>query len=208
MFEFPKDPVSAQEFFEKVVPEAFAQVPLPEGAEEHAVKLGIRLEGEGGGEWLFALVGQQLRVTSGSRAEAAFSLVQSVADWRGALWEGRGGAIGKQAGNLFRPGAIPADRAPKPELLKPLEAFDGLVHLLVTGGSGGDWCLGLKLGPGEIPAEPSTTVSITSADAEAMEKGELDPIQAFMSGQIRVSGDIALVMQFQLILMQAAAGTD
>lgn len=208
MFEFPRDPVSAQDFFEKIIPEAFEQIALPEGAQEHAVKLGVRLEGEGGGEWLFALVDDRLQVTPGSRADAAFSLVQSVADWRDALWGERGGAIGKQAGNLFRPGSLPVASAPKPELLKPLEALDGLVQLAVTGGEGGDWHLGLKLGPGEIPAEPNTTVSIAAADAAAMEKGELDPMQAFMTGQIQVAGDIALVMQLQLVLMQAAAGGD
>lgn len=205
MSEFPSQPVSAREFFEEVIPAAFAQAELPEGARENAVKLGIQLDGEGGGEWLFALVGEELQVQPGSRTEAAFSLVQSVEDWRGALWEGRGGAIGRQASNLFRPGAIAADRAPRPEMLAPLQELDGLVRLVVAGGERGDWSLGLKLGPGEIPAEANTTVAVSEEDAEAMESGELDPMQAFMTGRIQVTGDMGLVMQLQLILMQAAA---
>ena len=205
MVAFPTEPVSAREFFEEVLPEDFAAMELPEGAQENAVKLGVQLDGEGGGEWLFSLIDEQLQVEPGSRADAAFSLVQSVEDWRGALWERRGGAIGRQAGNLFRPGAISSDAAPKPELLAPLQQLDGLIRLVVEGGEGGDWSLGLKLGPGEIPSEASATVSVSADDAAAMESGELDPMQAFMTGRIQVSGDMALVMQFQLILMQAAS---
>lgn len=205
MVEFPSEPVSAREFFEALIPAAFAEVELPDGAQENAVKLGVQLDGEGGGEWLFSLVEERLQVEPGSRADAAFSLVQSVDDWRGALWEGRGGAIGRQASNLFRPGAISGDGAPKPELLGPLQELDGLIRLVVEGGEGGDWSLGLKLGPGEVPSEASATVSVSADDAAAMESGELDPMQAFMTGRIQVSGDMALVMQFQLILMQAAS---
>jgi len=205
MVEFPSEPVSAREFFEEVIPAAFAEVELPEGAQENAVKLGVQLDGEGGGEWLFSLVDERLQVERGSRSDAAFSLVQSVEDWRGALWERRGGAIGRQASNLFRPGAVSVDGAPKPELLVPLQELDGLIRLVVEGGEGGDWSLGLKLGPGEIPSEASATVSVSADDAVAMESGDLDPMQAFMTGRIQVSGDMALVMQFQLILMQAAS---
>ena len=205
MAEFPTEPVSPREFFEEVIPAAFAEAELPDGAQENAVKLGIRLEGEGGGEWLFSLVDERLQVEPGSRADAAFSLVQSVDDWRGALWGQRGVAIGRQAGNLFRPGAIGSDAAPKPEMLAPLQQLDGLIRLVVEGGEGGDWSLGLKLGPGEIPSEASATVSVSADDAAAMESGELDPMQAFMTGRIQVSGDMALVMQFQLVLMQVAS---
>ena len=38
-----------------------------------------------------------------------------------------------------------------------------------------------------------------------MERGELDPMQAFMSGRLQVSGDMTLMMQMQAIQMQAAA---
>ena len=36
-----------------------------------------------------------------------------------------------------------------------------------------------------------------------MERGELDPLQAFMAGRIEVSGDMTLVLQMQAVLMQA-----
>jgi putative sterol carrier protein len=38
-----------------------------------------------------------------------------------------------------------------------------------------------------------------------MDRGELDPMQAFMSGKLRVAGDMTLMMQMQAIQMQVAA---
>jgi putative sterol carrier protein len=77
--------------------------------------------------------------------------------------------------------------------------------MCVTGGEGGDWSVALKLGPGDIPAEPTTTVSIGAEDAAALERGELNPLEAFMGGRIQVAGDLTLLMQMQAIQMQAAA---
>ena len=74
----------------------------------------------------------------------------------------------------------------------------------MSGGEGGDFAVGFKLGPGAIPAQPTATLSLSEADAAAMERGELDPLEAFMAGRIRVDGDMTLVMQMQAIQMQAA----
>lgn len=102
MAEFPASPIPPKEFVEKWFPQAFAEAGLPPGSEQVDVKLGIQLDGEGGGEWIFHLVGGKMNVRQESRTDASFTYVQSVEDWRGALWEGRGGVIGKQASALFR----------------------------------------------------------------------------------------------------------
>ena len=65
--------------------------------------------------------------------------------------------------------------------------------------------MAFKLGPGPIPPEPTATLSFTAEDAAALERGELDPMQAFMSGRIQITGDRTIVMQMQAIQMQAAA---
>jgi hypothetical protein len=206
MADFPAKPVPPAEFFEQFVPKAFSEAEIPENAKEVDVKLGVRLDGEGGGEWIFHIERGVLSVAPGSRKEAAFTVVQSVDDWRGALWEGRGGAFGQQATALFRPGEGNAGQAQLgPAALKQLSALNGVIKMVVAGGDGGDWSVAFKLGPGEIPADPTTTVTVAAADAEAMARGELDPMQAFMGGKIQVAGDMALMMQMQAIQMQAAA---
>ncbi len=207
MSELPPAGTSAKEFLEKFVPEAFAAAEVPDGAKEVDVKLGVRLEGEGGGQWIVHLDKGSMSVAESPTEEAAFTLVQSVEDWRGALWEGRGGAFGRQSQALFQPGsgAQSAGGAMAPSALQQLQALQGLIRMVVAGGKGGDWSVGFKLGPGPIPDEATTTVTITADDADAMERGELDPMQAFMSGRIQVAGDMTLLMQMQAIQMQAAA---
>lgn len=217
MAAFPDSPIAPSEFMERVLPEALEAAGLPEGADHLSVKLGVRLEGEGGGEWLLEIGDGRVRVERGTRADAAFTYAQSVDDWRGALWEGRGGAVGRAASGLFRPerrgsaGAPGLGAAPSPAALEAMRSLSGMLRLVVTeGGSpetgSGAWRVDLVLGPGDIPAEPTTTVYVSAADAEAMQRGELDPMQAFMAGRIRVEGDMTLMLQMQAAQLQAAGG--
>jgi hypothetical protein len=209
--EFPPSPVSPAEFIENFLPKAFAEADLPDGVMSFEGKLGVKLEGEGGGEWTFQVDGGALQVVREPRDEAAFTFSQSVEDWSGALWGGRGGAIGKQAGALFRPsdlaraepGSLRA--APTPAALAQLRDLDGLMRMVVTGGDGGDWSVDFKLGPGPIPEQATVAIRITAEDAAAMETGDLNPLEAFMAGRIQVDGDMTLMMQMQAIQMQAAA---
>jgi hypothetical protein len=203
--EFPASPLSPAEFLESWLPRAFAEAEVPAEVKAVELELGVKLEGEGGGEWVFQMVSGSLSVAPGSRAEAAFTVVQSVDDWRGALWEGRGGVIGRQASAVFRPGERPTGQsapgglpgAPDPVALAKLQSLDGMLRLVVSGAEGGDWGVAFKLGPGEIPAQATTTVTLTAADVAAMERGELNPLEAFMAGRIQVQGDIGLLMQLQ-----------
>src|SRR5512138_2734578 len=176
MSTLPPAGTSAQEFFECFVPEAFKANPLPDDAKDVDVVLGVKLEGDGGGEWRFHLDHGSMRVERGATDDAAFTLIQSVADWRGALWEGRGGVFGRQSQALFQPGgaASGAGGGMTPAALQQLQMLRGVIRMIVTGGTGGDWSVNFKLGPGPVPAEPTTTISIAAADADALERGELD----------------------------------
>jgi hypothetical protein len=208
--EFPPRPVPPAELLERWLPRAFAEADLPDDVRNSDMRLGLCLEGSGGGEWVLQVENGALQVKPASRDDTSFTFVQSVDDWRGALWEGRGGAIGQAAAGLFRPGlrtaasgAAGMGGAPPPAALEQMRSLNGLVRVVVKGGQGGDFAVGFKLGPGAIPAQPSATLSLDAADAAAMERGELDPLAAFMAGRIRVEGDMGLVMQMQAISMQA-----
>ena len=214
MAEFPASPIAPKEFLESWLPQAFAEADIPDDARNVDLQVGVCLQGDDGGEWVFEVREGALAVASGSREACAFTFVQTVEDWRGALWEGRGGAIGRQSVALFKPGsqsaapAGPGQMGPGPPnaaALEEMRKLDGVIKMCVTGAEGGDWAVAFKLGPGPIPDEPTTTVSITAEDAAAMESGELDPMQAFMGGKLQVQGDMTLMMQMQAIQMQAAA---
>jgi hypothetical protein len=213
MADLPPKPIPPKQFIEDWLPKAFAEAEVPPEAKEVDVQLGVKLDGDGGGEWVLHMQRGALRVAPGSREQAAFTFVQSVADWRGALWEGRGGAIGRQAVAMFKPGAQAAAARPgqmgagppSPAALAEMQKLNGMIRMEVTGAEGGDWSVAFKIGPGPIPEQATTTITMSAADAEALERGELDPMQAFMSGRMRVAGDMTLMMQMQAIQMQVAA---
>ena len=205
MSQLPPAGTSPKEFFEVHVPRAYAAATLPESARQLDLTLGVKLEGEGGGEWRIHLKDGAMKVEPGSVEDAAFTVIQSVDDWRGALWEGRGGAFGKQSRALFEPGAGSGAGALPPSALAQLQMLRGVIKMVVGGGPGGDWAVAFKLGPGPIPEQPTTTVTVSADDAAALERGELDPMQAFMSGRIQIAGDMTLLMQMQAIQMQAQA---
>jgi hypothetical protein len=209
---FPPAPVPPSRFFSDFLPKAFAEAGLPPGSESLGLRLGIQLTGPGGGEWVFELEDGRLRAREAPRDATAFTVRQSVADWRGALWEGRGGVLARQAMSIFRPGAsgaAPAGMAalggpPSPAALAHLAGANGVIRLIVSGGPGGDWQVDFKLGPGAIPEAATTTIRVQAEDADRMERGELNPMEAFMAGRIQVAGDMALLMQLQAAQLQAA----
>jgi len=210
MREFPRSPISPAELLEQYLPAAFAASTRPAYAADLSLALGVRLVGAGGGEWVLDLRGGDVRVRAGSRAQTAFTYSQSVEDWRGALWEGRGAALGRGAAALFHPGAPEVEAAVGlfgagvPAAIAALADLRGLVRASVTSDSGDDWCVDLQLGPGEIASAPTTELCVSAADADRMASGELKPIEAFMAGRVRILGDMGLLFQIQAAQMQAA----
>jgi len=208
MAEFPSDPIEPAEFFEGFVPARFAKLALADPLARVSLSLGVHLHGDGGGEWLYHLREGDLEVIAGGCEDASFTVIQSVEDWRGTLWEGRGGIVAERGLRLLRSRRLgtPADGgvalAAGSDLIERLVDLDGVLRAVVTDGPGGDWALALQFGPGEVPDEPCTTVRISHDDAHKMANGELPPLQAFLGGRVNVSGDMLLVMQLQGLISE------
>jgi len=206
---FPSEPVSPSTILEGFLPDLFGCLAQGRALPATVLELGFQLDGEDGGEWVCCVRDGALAVERAERDCATLTVIQSVEDWRGALWEGRGGLFGRVANALLKGDALLAlrdqhgEREPDFEALEPLNRLDGLIEVVLVGDDGDDWSVSVKLGPGAVPDEPSATVRIRAEDAAAIESGELDPLQAFMGGQIEVLGDMTLVLQLQAVLMQA-----
>jgi len=197
---FPTAPVAPAELLDVYLPEALAAFAEIEGAEDLDGSLGLQLVGESGGEWVLELVGGRLRVRPGSRAETPLSFVQSVEHWRAALWQGRGAGIGRAIARMFR--AAPAPSAPPRSLapaarasLDALRKLDGLLRVAVAEPGEGAWHADLRLGPGDLPRRPTTTVSLRGRDADRLLTGRLNPLEAYLAGKVRLSGDYGLLLQ-------------
>lgn len=81
-----------------------------------------------------------------------------------------------------------------------LKEIDGAIKFRITDKEKGDWEITVKFGKPE-KEEPDCTISVTSEDAAAMRKGELNPQMAFMSGKIQLQGDMGFAMRIGTTFM-------
>lgn len=75
----------------------------------------------------------------------------------------------------------------------------------LSGDEGGQYYVNITDGqlavtPGAPAATPSATVKMTAEDFTAMSSGSLNPMMAFMTGKIKVDGDLNSVMKFQSLV--------
>lgn len=74
-----------------------------------------------------------------------------------------------------------------------------LIQLNLTGEDGGLWVVDINNGQCQVREEqvqkPDVTVTMDADEFAALYQNKLNPVQAFMSGKIKVSGNVGMVMQ-------------
>ena len=80
------------------------------------------------------------------------------------------------------------------------QCVDALVHFKFTGAEAGEWNATIKDGKVDvaqgIPSkQPNMTLTADSSDYVKIFTGELDGMQAFMQGKIKLGGDLNLAMK-------------
>ena len=79
--------------------------------------------------------------------------------------------------------------------------LDATIQFDLAGDGGGVWHCTIKDGACAVTEgaheEPTMTVSMEAADYVELIAGSLDGMTAFMSGRLRIAGDMGLAMQMQ-----------
>jgi putative sterol carrier protein len=82
--------------------------------------------------------------------------------------------------------------------------MNGIFQFDLSGENGGVWHVTLADGEGHVAAGPAETPGVTIAmaadDFVALTEGKLDGTMAFMSGKLKVKGDMGLAMKLQTLL--------
>lgn len=90
---------------------------------------------------------------------------------------------------------------PLPEQAADINAA---IQFDLSGEGGGQW--NLAVAGGQVTSaqgtasNPSLTISAEAADYVALFNGQLNPMNAFMLGKLKVKGDMALAMRLQKLL--------
>lgn len=73
----------------------------------------------------------------------------------------------------------------------------------LSGEGGGAWTVSVADGKCDVQEgaadSPTATINMAAEDYKAMTSGKLNPMMAFMSGKIKVDGDLNTVMKFQTL---------
>jgi hypothetical protein len=173
--------VTPEQFFEELLPMGFAAQAQAGATPQASFVLGYTVSGAGGGSWLVTIGDGKMTPRKGTgESNLAFSI--AIDDWRDAVL-GRNGA---QLSLL-----LPQQRPGRPDNSARVLALKGTLALEL--GRDGD--------PFKVEmcfnnaAAPRTIMKMKLGDYLAMNEGTLNGQEAFMTGKLRVEGDLAFLMQ-------------
>jgi len=85
-----------------------------------------------------------------------------------------------------------------------LQGMTATYQFDLTGDGGGQWYAKIADGKGEVSEgtaeSPNITITIAASDFVDLSTGKLDGTMAFMSGKLKIKGDMGLAMKLQNIL--------
>ncbi len=164
-----------------------------------AFTMAIKVTGEGGGEWTVKLAGGKLEVAKGLDAAALVTLVLSAPNFVQAV-TGQLDDLRMQPQGMGGGGVSP--EVIKQQAQKNIEALTQIHGMLEFHAEDPQkpFVVGIKFG-GPMKDQADCVIKMDQEDIRAMAKGETNPQAAFMSGKIRIEGDMGLLMQLTPLMM-------
>ena len=178
----PPDDVTPDQFFEELLPMGFQTQREAGGQVPQDFTMQYLLTGSGGGEWAVTIKEGQLATTKG-RHDAVLTFTMSIDDWRDAVLGRNGAAI-----TLL----LPQNRPGRPDNSGRVKQMKGTVAQELSRESGDPFKLEMCFNGA---AAPRTVLKMKLVDFVAMAEGKLNGQEAFMTGRLRIEGDMAFMMQ-------------
>ncbi len=181
--------VSAQKFFEEIIPSIFqetlVQTPPPEDMVGTEFRIQFNIIGEKGG--IYAIVvkdAKDMQVIPGGIPNPMIEITLSESDWRRAITSKVGGVLTM----FFDPKT--RTRSKYNSLLETKGIFD--LELSVEGGE--PFNARLRFNTTDTP---QVKLMMSAQDYAAMMRRELNSTMAFMQGRLKFKGDMGFLMKLQ-----------
>jgi len=174
--------VTPEQFFEQLLPMGFAAqrdagVPAPRD-----FTMRYRITGAGGGEWFVTIAnGEMSTRKGGGEANLAFTL--SVDDWRDAV-------LGRDGASLAI--ILPQARPGRPDNSARAKQLKGTMAVELAREGKDPMRVEMTFGDA---ATPRTGMKVKVADYVAMQEGRMNGQEAFMTGKLKIEGDMGFLMQ-------------
>jgi putative sterol carrier protein len=88
------------------------------------------------------------------------------------------------------------------------KGMNSTIQFNLAGDNGGQWYVTIKDGKAEVSqgtaSSPNMTLSMSAQDYVDMIMGKLNGQMAFMSGKLKISGDMGLAMKMQSLFKRPA----
>ena len=176
------DNVTPEQFFEQLLPMGFQAQRDAGGAVPQDFTMQYVLAGEGGGEWAVTIANGAMSTTKG-RHDAVLTITLSTADFLDAILGRNGAAISV---------LLPQNRPGRPDNSARVKQMKGTVAQELSRDGMDPFKIELCFGGA---ATPCTILKMKLADFVAMNEGRLNGQEAFMTGRLRIEGDMAFMMQ-------------
>jgi SCP-2 sterol transfer family len=168
-------------FFEQLMPAGFqAQVeqglPAPKD-----YRIQYKLTGDGGGEWNVAIHDGKMDVMRGG-GESHMTMSLSIADWRDAV-------LGQNGADIAL--LLPQTRPGRPDGSEAAKKLRGTMALELAR-EGEPYRMEISFGNAPTPR---VTIKSKISDYVGIQQGKLNGQEAFMTGKVRVDGDLSFLMQ-------------
>jgi len=96
------------------------------------------------------------------------------------------------------------NEAADPATKAKVKDINAVIQVVLTGEGGGEYCMELAAGDFKTvkgkAESPNLTITQAVADWREINSGRLNPQMAFMSGKIKVSGDMSLAMKLGTLM--------
>ena len=184
----PED-VTPEQFFEQMLPMGFAAQAQQggDGAPREAT-MQYHLTGPGGGDWTLVISGGEMKASKGS-TDANVTFTVSVDDWRDAVLGRDGATLGL---------ILPQPRPGRPDNSARALALKGTMGLELSRDSKDPFKVEMCF---NNAAAPKTVVKMKLAEFVDMQTGKLNGQEAFMTGKLKVEGDLGFLMQIGQMTM-------